>query len=109
MPNALERILYQTDNPPYYTTIRNPRNVVREPAITLEAALQLDDDDVPFALMPAPDVSPTFPELLNLPLLRVSIRQMVEEEESRIQAFNINTSLNQAAEDALSCAFRIGH
>lgn len=42
-----EQILRRTDVPYFYKTFQEPRHAVQEPAVTMEAALELNDEDPP--------------------------------------------------------------
>lgn len=87
---------------------RDLRHALHEPAVTLEAALELNDEGPLPSLTPAPNVWALLPEPVNHPLLRASFREMAAEKKRRIHAFEIDKSLSKAAEDALSHAVQIG-
>lgn len=110
MASDQEQILCSTYDNSYYKIFQNPRQVVQEPAVTMKAGFEWDDEDHPSSLAqkttPAPDEPQTLPELLNRLHLCVSIRKIVQEEVRRICRFEMDRSLIKATEEALSYAIK---
>lgn len=70
-----ERVLRGTDDLCFYTSFENPQNTVLEPAVTLKATLESNEKRPSSRNRPAPDMSPSFPELLDHSPLRAIIKK----------------------------------
>lgn len=108
----LQQILRGTDDPSFHTTFRKLRHDVRFKAISLKAASDSGDEDLPPSVTQKtttlPEDPQTIPELLICPHLRASARQTTKEGTRCIYVFEMDKSFIKAAVDAFSYEFQSG-
>lgn len=108
-----EEILRRTDDPPFYTTFRQPRKAVQEPAVNLETDLESDEERPPSSAMqrttPTLDVPQNPSKILSHLHLFPSIQRITKKEGRRIYAFETNKPLIKVAKDAISHSFQAGY
>lgn len=101
-----ERIVRNPENPSFLTTFNGLGRKEQEPINTLDDALRSEDEGPSSTpekrTIPAPD---SFSKFLNYPRLRAQIREIAHENTRRIYVHEMDMSLLNAVEDAISDAF----
>lgn len=95
----VEQLLRCTDYQSFYISFQKPLRDLQEAAITMDVAIEMDNESCPSNQVFILDVPLTIYKFFLHPLFRTSINEMTLEGSTRMSAFEIDILLIKIAKD----------